>query len=138
MSGSGGYYKYRCKHWLTYNCPHWVWVNGAACAHCMALGRAATTSVASSHARWAHEVYVPAINNRTLTYVMREIITNNQSNGRWQLKEEPAQCYPIPASDLAGLSYATHARPTEGRQVSENGMHPQREATDWADGVDVQ
>ncbi|KAF8862763.1 hypothetical protein BDZ45DRAFT_798940 [Acephala macrosclerotiorum] len=39
MSGSGGYYKYRCKYWLTYNCPHWVWVNNAPCAHCLADGR---------------------------------------------------------------------------------------------------
>jgi hypothetical protein len=35
MSGSGGYYKYRCKFWLTYNCPNWVWVNNALCAHCL-------------------------------------------------------------------------------------------------------
>jgi hypothetical protein len=35
MSGSGGYYKYRCKYWLTYNCPNWVWVNNAPCAHCL-------------------------------------------------------------------------------------------------------
>ena len=35
MSGSGGYYKYRCKYWLTYNCPNWVWVNNAPCAYCL-------------------------------------------------------------------------------------------------------
>ena len=35
MSGSGGYYKYRCKYRLTYNCPNWVWVNNAPCAHCL-------------------------------------------------------------------------------------------------------
>src|ERR1700712_5753689 len=35
MSGSGGYYKYRCKYWLTHNCPNWVWVNNAPCAHCL-------------------------------------------------------------------------------------------------------
>ncbi|KUJ09876.1 uncharacterized protein LY89DRAFT_689786 [Mollisia scopiformis] len=39
MSGSGGYYKYRYKFWLTYNCPKWVWVNNAPCAHCLADGR---------------------------------------------------------------------------------------------------
>ena len=35
MSGSGGYYKYRCKYWLTHNCSNWVWVNNAPCAHCL-------------------------------------------------------------------------------------------------------
>lgn len=35
MSGSGGFYKYRCKHFLTYNCNNWVYVNGAACACCL-------------------------------------------------------------------------------------------------------
>lgn len=34
-SASGGYYKYRCKYWLTHNCRHWVWVNNASCAHCL-------------------------------------------------------------------------------------------------------
>lgn len=33
--GSGGYYKYRCKYWLTHECPNWVWVNNASCAHCL-------------------------------------------------------------------------------------------------------
>ena len=35
MSGSGGYYKYRCKYWLTFNCQSWVWINNAPCAHCL-------------------------------------------------------------------------------------------------------
>ncbi len=35
MSGGGGYYKYRCKNWLTYNCEEWVWVNGTACTNCL-------------------------------------------------------------------------------------------------------
>jgi hypothetical protein len=35
MSGSGGFYKYRCKHFYTYNCPNWVYCNGHACAMCL-------------------------------------------------------------------------------------------------------
>jgi hypothetical protein len=35
MSGGGGYFKYRCKNWLTYNCGEWVWVNGTACINCL-------------------------------------------------------------------------------------------------------
>ncbi len=35
MSGSGGFYKYRCKYFYTYNCPNWVWINGVACPACL-------------------------------------------------------------------------------------------------------
>lgn len=42
MSGSGGFYKYRCKYFYTHNCQNWVWVNKAACASC--LVRATTKS----------------------------------------------------------------------------------------------
>ena len=35
MSGSGGFYKYRCKYFYTYNCPNWVYCNGHACAMCL-------------------------------------------------------------------------------------------------------
>jgi hypothetical protein len=39
MSGSGGFYKYRCRYFLTHNCPNWVWVHNAPCANCLAEGR---------------------------------------------------------------------------------------------------
>ncbi|KAK3371242.1 hypothetical protein B0T24DRAFT_628211, partial [Lasiosphaeria ovina] len=39
MSGSGGFYKYRCKYFLSNNCQNWVWVNYAACAVCLTEGR---------------------------------------------------------------------------------------------------
>lgn len=32
---SGGFYKYRCKYFLTHNCPNWVRVAKAPCAMCM-------------------------------------------------------------------------------------------------------
>ncbi|KAK3364825.1 hypothetical protein B0T24DRAFT_537182 [Lasiosphaeria ovina] len=34
MSGSGGFYKYRCKYFYSQNCTNWVYVNGAPCAMC--------------------------------------------------------------------------------------------------------
>ena len=43
MSGSGGFYKYRCKHFYTYNCPNWVYCNGHACAMCLVSIHCATT-----------------------------------------------------------------------------------------------
>ncbi|KAK3371633.1 hypothetical protein B0T24DRAFT_629862 [Lasiosphaeria ovina] len=39
MSGSGGFYKYRCKYFITQNCQNWVWVNYATCACSLADGR---------------------------------------------------------------------------------------------------
>jgi hypothetical protein len=35
MSGSGGFYKYRCKYFYTHNCDNWVYANGHACAMCL-------------------------------------------------------------------------------------------------------
>lgn len=35
MSGSGGFYKYRCKYFYTYNCTNWVYVSQAPCANCL-------------------------------------------------------------------------------------------------------
>ena len=32
---TGGYHKHQCAFWLKRNCSNWVWVNGAACPHCM-------------------------------------------------------------------------------------------------------
>lgn len=34
-SGSGGFYKYRCKYFYTHNCSNWVYVSNAACATCL-------------------------------------------------------------------------------------------------------
>lgn len=31
---SGGFYKYRCKYFLSHECPNWVYVNHAPCADC--------------------------------------------------------------------------------------------------------
>ncbi|GAW19295.1 hypothetical protein ANO14919_087810 [Xylariales sp. No.14919] len=39
MSGSGGFYKYRCKYFFTHECPNWVYVNHTQCALCDAQGR---------------------------------------------------------------------------------------------------
>lgn len=35
MSGSGGFYKYRCKYFYAKSCQNWVYVNGEACITCL-------------------------------------------------------------------------------------------------------
>lgn len=49
MSGSGGFYKYRCKYFYTHNCPNWVYCNGHACAMCLV-----------SHQRHSHRLHTLA------------------------------------------------------------------------------
>ncbi|KAI1359187.1 hypothetical protein F5Y08DRAFT_320178 [Xylaria arbuscula] len=39
MSGSGGFYKYRCTYFFTHECPNWVYVVNGVCAECSARGR---------------------------------------------------------------------------------------------------
>lgn len=34
-SGSGGFYKYRCKYFYTHNCSNWVYVSNSPCATCL-------------------------------------------------------------------------------------------------------
>ncbi|KAK3315221.1 hypothetical protein B0H66DRAFT_337137 [Apodospora peruviana] len=55
MSGSGGFYKYRCKHFYTYNCNNWVYVNGAACASCLADGREAVEAPSGAASMGYHQ-----------------------------------------------------------------------------------
>jgi len=100
MSGSGGYYKYRCKYWLTYNCPHWVWVNNAPCAHCLADGR--DSDIAMIHPfRLSREIFVPQLENGTLHYIIMEIVAASDADSGWAVKVPQPQTFPtstVPAS----------------------------------------
>ncbi|KAI5921605.1 hypothetical protein F4810DRAFT_677814 [Camillea tinctor] len=42
MSGSGGFFRYRCKFFYKHNCPNWVYVNNSPCASCIESGREAS------------------------------------------------------------------------------------------------
>ncbi|KAK0120078.1 hypothetical protein ONS95_011491 [Cadophora gregata] len=91
MSGSGGYYKYRCKYWLTYNCPHWVWVNNAPCAHCLADGRDSEMAEMSAPFRLSREVFVPQFEDGMLLYTVMEIVAGSDWDSGWAVKETPAE-----------------------------------------------
>jgi hypothetical protein len=107
MSGSAGYYKYRCKYFLTHNCPHWVWVNNASCAHCLvsvtsiiyakrinkcqADGRDSVEAFMPSPFRLSREIYVPQFENGALQYIIFEIISNSETDSGWTIKEQPKQ-----------------------------------------------
>ncbi|EFX06445.1 hypothetical protein CMQ_6766 [Grosmannia clavigera kw1407] len=74
MSGSGGFYKYHCKNFLTYNCQNWVFVNNAPCADCCAAGRDDRCSVAGTSALSEMEIGVPIFQNGILRYALVEMI----------------------------------------------------------------
>jgi len=107
MSGSGGYYKYRCKYWLTYNCPHWVWVNNAPCAHCLADGRDEETVMPPTF-RISREIYVPQFENGSLNYIMMGIIAASDFDSGWAVKTAPQQTIPVttvPSTAPSTVSY---------------------------------
>ncbi|KAG0651503.1 hypothetical protein D0Z07_1895 [Hyphodiscus hymeniophilus] len=123
MSGSGGYYKYRCKYWLTYNCPNWVWVNNAPCAHCLAEGRDSDTTMASSPFRISHEVFVPQIENGSLHYIIMEIVAASDTDCGWAVKERPVQLFPT-ATEPSVVSLKP-ADGTDPQKISVVGLQTQ-------------
>lgn len=36
ISGSGGFFRYHCKNWMTHDCPNWIYVNNSTCQNCLA------------------------------------------------------------------------------------------------------
>ncbi|PSS22034.1 hypothetical protein M430DRAFT_40825 [Amorphotheca resinae ATCC 22711] len=102
MSGTGGYYKYRCKYWLTYNCPNWVWVNNASCAHCLAEGRDSETAVLSGAFSRVPETYVVHLETCSLHCNNRETIEASGGKGEWGLEDGPSQLFPT-TSEHFGL-----------------------------------
>lgn len=52
MSGSGGFYKYRCKYFLTHNCPNWVYANGHACSMCLVCSSTPYLPTSPSHSTY--------------------------------------------------------------------------------------
>jgi len=117
MSGSGGYYKYRCKYWLTYNCPNWVWVNNAPCAHCLADGRDSETAMMSSPFRISREVYVPQIENGSLHYIIMEIVAASDTDSGWAVKDIPIQPFPTATGPTAVSFTATDEKDTQRLSV---------------------
>ncbi|PQE27812.1 hypothetical protein CJF32_00010106 [Rutstroemia sp. NJR-2017a WRK4] len=83
MSGSGGYYKYRCKYWLTFNCPNWVWVNDAPCASCLAKGRDNEISVPIRTSLLVREFLTPRFEDDDFLDVLKEVITAGEVDSGW-------------------------------------------------------
>lgn len=121
MSGSGGFYKYRCKYFYTYNCPNWVYCNGHACAMCLAEGRDAAESEPSvpSHSHpstaWqrpqhqrrqnpsaATEICVPQAIQGTLRYTIMEVVPTDETSpgAYWVLRQKAMAPQVLPYSAI--------------------------------------
>ncbi|ERS96606.1 hypothetical protein HMPREF1624_06815 [Sporothrix schenckii ATCC 58251] len=114
MSGSGGFYKYRCKYFMTHDCPNWVFVNYAPCADCCAAGRDADEMrddgqssgfYHSHHALYAaapeFEIGVPLFQDGILSYSLARLTSSLE-----------------PGSDFA--SWTTHQPPMSAGLSSSN------------------
>jgi len=137
MSGSGGYYKYRCKYWLTFNCPHWVWVNNAACAYCLADGRDAAVGVSSTNFRVSRDIYVPRVEDGTFHYTLMEIISTGDWNSGWVMKEKPMPKQSFPTSTEPGaVSFDTaEGLAAPQRSTSEIERKAQQNESNWNGSV---
>jgi len=130
MSGSGGYYKYRCKYWLTYNCPHWVWVNNAPCAHCLADGRDSDVAVMPGPFRISREVYVPQLENGSLHYTIMEIIAASDFDSGWAVKDLPTQ--PFPAATGPSAVNLTAMEGVDTRRIPKSGFQAPADGGSWS------
>jgi len=128
MSGSGGYYKYRCKYWLTFNCPHWVWVNNAPCAHCLADGRDSDIVVKSKPSKASLEIYVPQIENGAFQYTLTEIIAASEFDYGWLVKDKPVPSFPTSTEPSAVSSTAV-----DRLRSSKDGLKAQN-GSNWSGG----
>ncbi|KAK1761236.1 hypothetical protein QBC47DRAFT_24318 [Echria macrotheca] len=116
MSGSGGFYKYRCKYFLTHDCNNWVYVNGAACAYCVADGRECMeTEIAPAAPRFPRDIYVPQPCDGTLHYMLMEVVVEDGDGSNWYLRHKVSAeplvkpiVTNIPGPVMAASGFHTH------------------------------
>ncbi|KAL6864156.1 hypothetical protein J3F83DRAFT_742724 [Trichoderma novae-zelandiae] len=87
MSGSGGFYKYRCKNFYSHNCPNWVWVNNSPCATCIAEGRDADVQLMPP-TTGSHEIVAPCIRDGILRHTIMDSVAPNESGESWILRDK--------------------------------------------------
>ncbi|KAI1110966.1 hypothetical protein F5Y14DRAFT_454493 [Nemania sp. NC0429] len=76
MSGTGGYYRFRCKYFLSHECPNWVYINNAVCAECSAKGRDAEPAPSqASTTGYPTQICVPHVVGGVLYYTLMEVET---------------------------------------------------------------
>ncbi|KAK5997238.1 hypothetical protein PT974_02592 [Cladobotryum mycophilum] len=112
MSGSGGFYKYRCKNFYSHNCPNWVWVNNSPCATCIAEGKDNEAEVLSSWTS-SKDIVVPRVRNGVLQYTLMEIVASNEPGEGWTLKDKDVSNRPPPALSVTSAMPGSHGAGAE-------------------------
>lgn len=106
MSGSGGFYKYRCKYFYTHNCTNWVYVNNSPCANCLAEGR---DSVEAPPQQQFRDILVPYYDDNGMRQeCLMEFIATDPLGLYWSLRyKAPVQVGPTVTSDTPRPVYPT-------------------------------
>ncbi|KAI5926046.1 hypothetical protein F4810DRAFT_621012 [Camillea tinctor] len=86
MSGSGGFFKYRCKYFYTHNCPNWVYVNNTPCPSCCAEGREIESTAAGTQTWTPSEICVPHVEDGVIYYTLMEIVPTGTEGTYWTLR----------------------------------------------------
>ncbi|KAI0537706.1 hypothetical protein GGR58DRAFT_329430 [Xylaria digitata] len=114
MSGSGGFYKYRCKYFYTHECPNWVYVNNTACASCSAQGRDAEPEASQAPViGYSREICVPRVEDGVLYYTLMEVETaptdaaGNYWAVRYKVDRQTQPPVPTTTSALPGTPATT-------------------------------
>ncbi|KAJ4155171.1 hypothetical protein LMH87_000428 [Akanthomyces muscarius] len=76
-SPGGGFYKYRCKYFLSHDCKNWVWVNDTPCSTCLANGRDEETYPTAAWAA-SRDIMAPYVKNGVLQYAHMEVTVSEQ------------------------------------------------------------
>ncbi|KND94578.1 hypothetical protein TOPH_01232 [Tolypocladium ophioglossoides CBS 100239] len=105
--GGNGFYKYRCKFFISHNCPNWVWVANSPCASCLALGR---ENEQAKMPAWtaSRDIVAPRVRDGVLQYVVMELVPPTEPGEHWTLRDKisaPPPAVPVTSAmpDAAGL-----------------------------------
>ncbi|KAK2071869.1 hypothetical protein P8C59_006259 [Phyllachora maydis] len=91
MSGSGGFYTYRCKFWMTDGHHEMVYLADSVCANCLADGRESIDTVPSQDVcNFPGQIRVPRVSEGSLKYMPMELVPGGPG-ASWQLREEVNQ-----------------------------------------------
>ncbi|KAJ6782439.1 hypothetical protein PWT90_07996 [Aphanocladium album] len=110
-SPGGGFYKYRCKYFLSHDCKNWVWVIDTPCSTCLAIGRD-EESLRTTTWTVSRDILAPYVNNGILQYTFMEVTVSEQGEESLILRSKAQRPPPtIPVTTLMPrggsiLSYA--------------------------------
>jgi hypothetical protein len=129
MSGSGGFYKYRCKYFYSKQCPEWVYVNGDPCSECLVscwlpclgtssdptntqLQRKGLDATEDFVPMWpgVRDICVPVLQDGFLQYAIMELVLPDAS-GYWTLRAKVAQPPPVAPPSFGGTAELPRPRP---------------------------